>query len=89
MDWQVPVYGEPAPKLSEVCAKLGLRLHGFPWRQETERAGLMRNAAYLVRPDGYVALADPDGRMAKLESYLNERGVHLAAVTGSTPFAAP
>ena len=86
MDWQVHVYGELAPKLLEVCAKLGLMLHVFPWRQETDRAGLMRNAVYLVRPDGYVALADPDGSVAKLESYLNERGVRLAAARSSTPF---
>jgi len=32
-------------------------LHVFPWTAEAERAGLERDAAYLVRPDGYVAVA--------------------------------
>ena len=35
------------------------------------RAGLRRNAVYLVRPDGYVALADPAGISAALISYLD------------------
>jgi hypothetical protein len=37
------------------------------------RAGLQRNAAYLVRPDGYVALAQPDGSGAAIASYLDAR----------------
>jgi hypothetical protein len=32
-------------------------LYVFPWNAEAKRAGLKRNAAYLVRPDGYVAVA--------------------------------
>jgi hypothetical protein len=36
-----------------------------------DRTGLRRNAVYLVRPDGYVGLADPDGSAAVLTSYLD------------------
>ncbi|MNY74991.1 hypothetical protein D3C86_2141570 [compost metagenome] len=32
--------------------------------------GLQRDAAYLLRPDGHVGCADPDGGPARLESYL-------------------
>jgi hypothetical protein len=35
--------------------------------------GLQRDAAYLVRPDGYVALADQEGRAAAMTSYLDAR----------------
>jgi len=45
----------------------------LPWRAEFTRAGLMRNAVYLVRPDGYVAFADSEGRAGGLSSYLNTR----------------
>jgi hypothetical protein len=38
-----------------------------------ERAGLQRNAAYLVRPDGYVALADAEGSAETVLSYLDTR----------------
>ena len=37
------------------------------------RAGLLRDALYLVRPDGYVALADPAGSAWAVSSYLDAR----------------
>jgi len=30
---------------------------------------------YLVRPDGYVGLADPEAGPTKLERYLDDRGL--------------
>jgi hypothetical protein len=33
------------------------------------RAGLLRSALYLVRPDGYVALADPHADAERLRRY--------------------
>jgi FAD binding domain len=75
LDWQVHVYGRAAPEMHAVCAERTLPLHVFPWRQEFDRAGLKRDAAYLVRPDGYVALADPNGSAAAITSYLDARNV--------------
>ena len=37
------------------------------------RTGLRRDAVYLVRPDGYVALADPEGSSTAVTSYLDAR----------------
>ncbi len=37
------------------------------------RTGLRRNAMYLVRPDGYVALVDPLASPAAVTSYLDAR----------------
>ena len=71
LDWQVHVYGEARPALTEACARRGVLLHAFPWRRAAQRAGLRRGAAYLVRPDGYVALADPASNPARLEAYLD------------------
>ena len=73
LDWQVHVYGEAAPEVQAVCDERKLPLHVLPWRTEVSRTGLRRNAIYLVRPDGYVALADPGGSATALESYLNTR----------------
>jgi hypothetical protein len=56
-----------------VCFERSLPLHVFPWRPEMRRAGLRRYAAYLVRPDGYIALADAAGRAATIASYLDAR----------------
>jgi hypothetical protein len=73
LDWQVHVYGGAAPEIEAVCKRRTLPLHVFPWRLEMGRAGLRRNAVYLVRPDGYVALADPEGGAARITSYLDAR----------------
>ena len=82
LGWQVHVYGDAAAEIEAACRERRLPLHIFPWRTATRRAGLQRDAVYLVRPDGYVALADPDARAATLTRYLDE---HLAA--GRVPAA--
>jgi 2-polyprenyl-6-methoxyphenol hydroxylase-like FAD-dependent oxidoreductase len=73
LDWQVHVYGDASRAIRAACDERKLPLHVFPWRPETGRAGLQRNAVYLVRPDGYVALADPEGSAATLIAYLEAR----------------
>jgi hypothetical protein len=81
LTWQVHVYGDAAPAIEAVCHERNLPLHVFPWRQEMSRAGLQRNALYLVRPDGYVALAQPSGAASAITDYLNAR--KLAQTTRS------
>jgi 2-polyprenyl-6-methoxyphenol hydroxylase-like FAD-dependent oxidoreductase len=73
--WQVHVYGEPRSGLAEVCAKLRLPIHTFDWTPQMGRAGLVRGALYLVRPDGYVALAEPTGEPERLGAYFTSRGL--------------
>jgi len=55
--WQVHVYGSSETHVAKVCADRGLPLQSFPWRAAMGRVGLKHNAAYLVRPDGYIAWA--------------------------------
>jgi hypothetical protein len=43
----------------------------FRWSTVAERAGLKRNALYLIRPDGYVGLAAE--RIDELAAYLDAR----------------
>jgi 2-polyprenyl-6-methoxyphenol hydroxylase-like FAD-dependent oxidoreductase len=73
LDWQVHVYGDAGAGLAEACRKTGLALHTFAWSSAAGRAGLRQGAAYLVRPDGYVGLADPEGGLAGLADYLRTR----------------
>ncbi len=73
LDWQVHVYGDAAAEIETVCKDHHLPLHIFPWGPEVSRTGLRRNAVYLVRPDGYVALADSEGRATAISSYLDAR----------------
>ena len=71
LDWQVHVYGEASQAVRDVCTARALALREFLWRDEFWRVGLMQDALYLVRPDGHVALADPNGRPAALERFLD------------------
>ena len=71
--WQVHIYSEAAPEIRKLCDARKLPLYIFAWRTEMDRAGLRRNAVYLVRPDGYVALASPEVDTAALASYLDTR----------------
>jgi 2-polyprenyl-6-methoxyphenol hydroxylase-like FAD-dependent oxidoreductase len=68
-NWQVHVYGHTAPELTAECERLGLELHRFAWRDAMGDAGLARDAMYLVRPDGYVALASPVSQSEPLTAY--------------------
>jgi hypothetical protein len=52
-----------------------LPLHAFPWGPAPHASGLERDAVYLVRPDGYVGLADPRAEAAVLAAYLDARGL--------------
>ncbi len=71
--WQVHVYGTARPGLAEACAELRLLLHVFAWQPAMRRAGFRAAALYLIRPDGYVALADPRADPGRLRRYFDQR----------------
>jgi 2-polyprenyl-6-methoxyphenol hydroxylase-like FAD-dependent oxidoreductase len=75
LSWQVHVYGGASPELQAACQAQGLPLHVFSWRGDMNWVGLRCNAFYLVRPDGYIALAKADGSASALTSYLVARGI--------------
>ncbi len=74
LDWQVQVYGAAGDVLSSWCHRNGLQLRVFDWERAHEQAGLARDAAYLVRPDGYVATADAAGNPQALQRYFDGIG---------------
>lgn len=71
-DWQLHVYGSATAALEKVASRNAIPLHTFAWERAADRAGLAKNAAYLVRPDGYVAFADPAASAEALERYLED-----------------
>jgi 2-polyprenyl-6-methoxyphenol hydroxylase-like FAD-dependent oxidoreductase len=77
LGWQVHVYGTATPDLTKVCRQRGLALRVFVWRPAMRRAGLARDALYLVRPDGYIALADRAATPATLTAYLDARSLRF------------
>jgi 2-polyprenyl-6-methoxyphenol hydroxylase-like FAD-dependent oxidoreductase len=78
IDWQVHVYGAASQEVHALCERRKIALHEFRWRREMIHAGLERDAVYLIRPDGYVALARAGGAAHALESYLDVRGIMTA-----------
>ncbi|HYZ34084.1 MAG TPA: FAD-dependent monooxygenase [Crenalkalicoccus sp.] len=77
LDWQLHVHGEAAPALTGAARELGVALHAFPWTGAAAAAGLARDAAMLVRPDGHVALAMARQDPAALRSYAERHGLHF------------
>jgi 2-polyprenyl-6-methoxyphenol hydroxylase-like FAD-dependent oxidoreductase len=75
LDWQVHVYGHASRELGAACEARGLDLHRIPWSAEMRKAGVKQDALYLVRPDGYVALADAKGDAERLLAYLDAHGI--------------
>ena len=81
--WQVHVYGTANDSLTRWCATSGVPLHAFSWATKYADAGLARDAAYLLRPDTYVALAEPSGSADAIERYFATRGIRPTAEDAS------
>ncbi len=82
--WQVHVYGGARPELADWCAERGVPLHAFEWTKEYGAAGLARDAAYLLRPDSYVALADPSGSAEAVDRYFSTRSIRVGPRPGQS-----
>ena len=74
--WQVHIYGEPRDGLSGNLRLLNRRFASC-LRVATRNAKLRSRSRslYLVRPDGYVALAEPGGDPAQLRRYFESRAL--------------
>ncbi|MCE9619159.1 MAG: FAD-dependent monooxygenase [Planctomycetes bacterium] len=81
LKWQVHVYGEPRRELPETCARLRIPIHFFTWSPGAKQSGLVRGALYLIRPDGYIALADAGGDPNSLLRYFADHGDRLGSRT--------
>ncbi len=71
--WQAQVYGHAPPDLARMCSARGIDLHPVPWTAACPEAGFVENGLYLVRPDGYLGLVDPQANCDRLKRYLDER----------------
>jgi 2-polyprenyl-6-methoxyphenol hydroxylase-like FAD-dependent oxidoreductase len=71
--WQVHVYGEAPGDLFKTCGDRRIQLHVFDWQAPMKHAGFNRNAAYLIRPDGYIALAVERGSATMIADYFRDK----------------
>ena len=75
MAWQLHVYGAASEALAKAAMGLKLPVDAFAWSGQMRKAGLAQDAAYLIRPDGHVALALPDQDVGALNSYAARHGL--------------
>lgn len=75
LDWRLHVYGQATEALHQASGSIGVDVDSFAWTDAAQAMGLKRDAAYLVRPDGHVALALTDQDAAALIAYATRIGL--------------
>lgn len=71
--WHVEVHGDVRPEIHDWCAVNGAPLHAYRWSRAAKAAGVQEDAVYLLRPDGYVALAQVTGSARALDRFFASR----------------
>jgi 2-polyprenyl-6-methoxyphenol hydroxylase-like FAD-dependent oxidoreductase len=80
IEWRVHAYGEAAPALVRYCVESGLALSVFAWESAHGAAGIRQGSAYLLRPDGYIALTVPVTDPGAIDAYFREHGIGTATL---------
>lgn len=70
--WHIQIYGSTHSNFNSVANFRGFRIFEFSWSKEAESLGFIRDAFYLVRPDGHIALCDSRQNPSVFKSYLND-----------------
>lgn len=69
-DWQIHVYGVATDALQEFALRRHIPLFSFDWDDQAQSAGFARDAAYLIRPDSHVALAQPIQDIQEFDAFV-------------------
>lgn len=72
MAWHIQIYGDTHSNFNSVANFRGFRIFEFTWSKEAEALGFARDAFYLIRPDGHIALCDLRQNTSVLKAYLND-----------------
>ena len=72
MAWHIQIYGDTHSNFNSVANFRGFKIFEFTWSQEAEALGFARDAFYLIRPDGHIALCDLRQNTGVLKAYLND-----------------
>lgn len=59
LDWQLHTYSPAPASLRDFATQHHLHLHEFPSSPQAQKAGLLPNTAYLIRPDAHLAAITP------------------------------
>ena len=78
LDWHLQIYGQADRGLLETAAALRLPVHVFVWGNAADAAGMQCDAAYLVRPDGHVALVQSEQSALRLRDFVQKLGLKFS-----------
>jgi 2-polyprenyl-6-methoxyphenol hydroxylase-like FAD-dependent oxidoreductase len=70
--WQVHCFGSISSALEHLFTEKKIPFYVFEWTDAVRKAGYLQNAIYIVRPDGYVGLADAKGDVFTISEYLSK-----------------
>ena len=73
--WQLHIYGKADVDFSAAAQQNSLKLFEFPYTESAADAGLLRDAAYLLRPDGHIGLALKVQNASVLLAYFNKHSL--------------
>jgi hypothetical protein len=76
--WHLQAHGHVHDVLRSAAQAEAIPVRLYPWTPAAAKAGLARDAAYLVRPDAYVGWCDPRPAAEGLTAYLRTHGLQLA-----------
>ena len=76
-EWQIHVYGYADKRMREAARAAAVPLHEFAWSAAVEKAGFEQNAGYLIRPDGYIAVAGAGQQVHIMAKMLSRFGVRM------------
>jgi 2-polyprenyl-6-methoxyphenol hydroxylase-like FAD-dependent oxidoreductase len=75
LSWQIHVYGAAQADLRNWCEHHRVPLRVYVWNAAFESAGLRQDALYLIRPDTYVALAEPGQDVGAVEQLFDKHHI--------------
>lgn len=72
MSWHIQIFGDTHSNFNSVANFRGFKIFEFSWSKEAEALGFARDAFYLIRPDGHIALCNLRQNTSILKAYLND-----------------
>ncbi len=78
LGWQIHVYGAMDQAIKPIAENLGIQVNCFEWTDDTKRAGLTKDGAYLIRPDGHIAIVFNQSNSGMLQDYASKHGLRFS-----------
>ena len=72
MTWQIHVYGEARSQLRSLASERNTQVEVFEFTNEAQEKGLVKDAYYLIRPDGHIALSGDQNEVFHLQTYFDQ-----------------